>query len=290
MLNQMYSASSKPRIRPPSSEQFQQLKVLTNDLSLHTVCQEAHCPNQSECWSAGTATFMVLGKTCTRGCKFCQIEAMTKGDVVDENEPEKLVQAAKQLKLKYVVITMVNRDDLPDQGALHVANCISALKQNGFFVEALVGDFQGNKKLIDIVLQSHPTVFAHNIETVKGLQAKVRDRRASYEQSLQVLEYARKKGMKYTKSSIQLGHGENDEEVVQTMKDLRAHGVNMITLGQYLQPSSWHLPVKEYASVERFEQLKKSALELGFEFVASGPLVRSSYKAGELFVEKKIFN
>ncbi len=278
----------KPRIRPPSTEQFQQLKVLTGDLALHTVCQEAHCPNQSECWSMGTATFMVLGKTCTRGCKFCQVEAAAKGGLVDENEPQKLVQVAKQMKLNYVVITMVNRDDLPDQGAQHVAKCISELKKNNFLVEALVGDFQGNEKLIDIVLQAKPDVFAHNIETVKSLQSKVRDRRAGYDQSLNVLRYAKNQGMKYTKSSIQLGHGETDDEIIQTMKDLRANGVNMLTLGQYLQPSAWHLPVQEYSSVERFGILKQKADEMGFEFVASGPLVRSSYKAGGLFLQQKV--
>jgi lipoic acid synthetase len=279
---------NKPRIRPPSTEQFQQLKVLTNNLALHTVCQEAHCPNQSECWSGGTATFMVLGKTCTRGCKFCQIDAFAKGDAVDEYEPEKLVRAAKQMKLNYVVITMVNRDDLADQGAAHVAKCISELKKNNFKVEALVGDFQGNEKLIDIVLASKPDVFAHNIETVLSMQGKVRDRRASYEQTLSVLEYARARGMNYTKSSIQLGHGESDEEVLQTMKDLRGAGVNMLTLGQYLQPSSWHLPVNNYASQEKFDFFKTQAQKMGFDFVASGALVRSSYKAGELFIEKRI--
>jgi lipoic acid synthetase len=281
-------SSSKPRIRPPSSETFAQLKTLTTNLSLPTVCQEAHCPNQSECWSGGTATFMLLGKTCTRGCKFCQVNASAKGDVVDVQEPQKLVQAAQQMKLNYVVITMVNRDELVDQGSTHVAKCISSLKENGFLVEALVGDFQGNHKFLDTILLSSPTVFAHNIETVKSLQGKVRDARASYEQTLRVLKYAREKGMKYTKSSIQLGHGETDEEVIQTMKDLRNVGVNMLTIGQYLQPSDWHLPVKEYASVERFQFLKAKALELGFEFVAAGPLVRSSYKAGELFIQKKL--
>jgi lipoic acid synthetase len=151
-------------------------------------------------------------------------------------------------------------------------------------VEALVGDFQGNEKLLDVVLAAHPDVFAHNIETVKSLQGKVRDARASYDQTLRVLKYAREKGMKYTKSSIQLGHGETDEEVIQTMSDLRGVGVNMLTMGQYLQPSDWHLPVVDYSSVERFAKMKKKALEMGFEFVASGPLVRSSYKAGELFL------
>ncbi len=278
----------KPRIRPPSTEQFQQLKVLTNNLTLNTVCQEAHCPNQSECWSGGTATFMVLGKTCTRGCKFCQINAAAKGDKVDENEPEKLVRAAKQMKLNYVVITMVNRDELVDQGAAHVARCIAELKKNNFKVEALVGDFRGDEKLIDTVLASNPDVFAHNIETVRSLQSKVRDKRASYEQTLRVLEYARERGMKFTKSSIQLGHGESDEEVLQTMKDLRAAGVNMLTLGQYLRPSEWHLPVQNYASQEKFDFFKTQAMKMGFDFVASGALVRSSYKAGELFVEKKL--
>lgn len=279
---------NKPRIRPPSTEQFQQLKVLTNNLSLNTVCQEAHCPNQTECWSAGTATFMVLGKTCTRGCKFCQVNAAAKGDAVDENEPEKLVRAAKQMKLNYVVITMVNRDELVDQGAAHVAKCISELKKNNFRVEALVGDFRGDEKLLDVVIDAKPDVFAHNIETVKSLQEKVRDRRASYEQTLRVLEYARARGMKYIKSSIQLGHGETDEEVLQTMRDLRAAGVNMLTLGQYLQPSSWHLPVQNYATQEKFDFFKMHAQKMGFDFVASGALVRSSYKAGELFVEKRL--
>ncbi len=277
----------KPHIRPPSSEQFSQLKQLTSNLALPTVCQEAHCPNQSECWSQGTSTFMVLGKTCTRGCKFCQVNAASKGDSIDENEPQKLVQAAKQMGLKYVVITMVNRDELPDQGATHVAKCISELKQNGFLTESLVGDFRGDEKLLDQIIAANPTVFAHNIETVASLQGKVRDVRASYSQSLRVLKYAREKGMTYTKSSIQLGHGETDEEVIQTMRDLRDAGVNMLTLGQYLQPSEWHLPVKEYASPERFEKLKHVAFDMGFEFVASGALVRSSYRAGELFIEKK---
>ncbi len=286
----MLPLANKPRIRPPSSEQFHQLKVLTSNLSLPTVCQEAHCPNQSECWSEGTATFMVLGKTCTRGCKFCQVNAAAKGDAVDADEPLKLVQAAKQMKLNYVVITMVNRDELPDQGSHHVAKCISELRENGFLVEALVGDFRGNQELLDVVVHSNPTVFAHNIETVKSLQGKVRDARASYDQTLNVLKYAREKGMRYTKSSLQLGHGETDEELVQTLKDLRRVGVNMLTIGQYLQPSEWHLPVKEYASIERFQYLKSRALELGFEFVAAGPLVRSSYKAGELFIQKKVGN
>jgi lipoic acid synthetase len=231
---------------------------------------------------------MVLGKTCTRGCKFCQVNASAKGDAIDEMEPPKLVQAAQQMKLNYVVITMVNRDELPDQGSHHVADCISALKENGFLVEALVGDFRGNNEMLDVVIHSNPTVFAHNIETVKSLQGKVRDARASYRQSLNVLKYTREKGMKYTKSSIQLGHGETDEEVIQTMEDLRVAGVNMLTIGQYLQPSEWHLPVIEYAPLERFEKLKKVALDLGFDFVASGPLVRSSYKAGELFIQKKM--
>ncbi|MEK6970187.1 MAG: lipoyl synthase [archaeon] len=228
----MVHLSPKPRIRPPSSEEFQRLKVLTTNLLLPTVCQEAHCPNQSECWSGGTATFMVLGKTCTRGCKFCQVNASSRGDAVDVNEPQKLVEAAQRLKLKYVVLTMVNRDDLADQGASHVAKCISELNQNGFLVEALVGDFRGDNKMLDVVVGSSPRVFAHNIETVESLQGKVRDARASYSQSLGVLAYAREKGMMYTKSSLQLGHGESDAEVFQTMRDLRSVGVNMLTIGQ----------------------------------------------------------
>lgn len=287
----MLSTVLKPRIRPPSGENFSELRKLTNNLSLNTVCQHAHCPNQSECWSSGTATFMVLGKNCTRGCRFCQINSVAVGDIVDENEPQKLVDASKQMKLKYVVLTMVNRDDLVDQGSRHVANCIRSLKENGFLVEALVGDFRGEENELDVILQSRPDVFSHNIETVRSLQKKVRDARSSYEQSLFVLDYAKKNGknkIKFTKSSIQLGLGETDEEVIQCMKDLRSVGCDILTIGQYLQPSSWHLPVEEFASLDRFAQLKKEAEKLGFVFVASNPLVRSSYKAGEAFVKSRL--
>jgi lipoic acid synthetase len=284
----MLPVSLKPRIRPPSSEDFEKVKILTNNLFLNTVCQEAHCPNQSECWSSGTATFIVLGKNCTRGCRFCQISSIAKGDPIDESEPAKLVEASKQMKLNYVVLTMVNRDDLEDQGSQHVAKCIQELKQNNFLVEALVGDFRGETQHIDTILQSNPDVFAHNIETVRSLQKKVRDARASYEQSLLVLDYAKKNGCKYTKSAVQLGFGETDEEVIQCMRDLRNAGCDILTIGQYLQPSSKHLPVEEYASLERFAFLKEEAEKLGFAFVASSPLVRSSYKAGEAFVQRTL--
>ncbi|MBI2175789.1 lipoyl synthase [Candidatus Woesearchaeota archaeon] len=285
------------KIRPPT-ETFSELKELVAHFGLNTVCQEAHCPNMSECWSGGTATFMVLGDTCTRGCKFCSVKTGNPKGVVNKAEPFLLGQCVKKMnslgsrKIDYVVITSVDRDDLPDQGASHFASCIREVKSAvpGTMVEVLTPDFRGSRECIKAVADASPDVFGHNIETVRRLQRTVRDLRAGYEQSLSVLVAVKEMNPKiFTKSSIMLGLGETEEEVVAAMKDLRAVGVDMLTLGQYLRPSSLHLSVAEYVSPERFNKLKLTGEGLGFRYVAAGPFVRSSYRAGELFV-KNVLN
>ncbi|MAF35699.1 lipoyl synthase [archaeon] len=278
-------------IRPPSNK-FDQVTQVLKKHQLKTVCAESHCPNIAECWSGGTATFMVMGDTCTRGCRFCTVKTSSIGKPLDEQEPEKLVKAIKELEIfDYIVLTSVDRDDLADQGSMHIAKCIKAIKEGipSILVEVLIPDFQGNSKLIQNVIDSKPDVIAHNIETVKSLQNKVRDPRAGYEQSLKVLKIIKEKNPKViTKSSIMVGLGETSDEVVQTMKDLRSVDVNIITFGQYLQPSKQHLEVVEYVHPDKFLKYKELAKELGFKYVASGPFVRSSYKAGELFVKHQL--
>ncbi|MDI6720858.1 MAG: lipoyl synthase [Candidatus Aenigmarchaeota archaeon] len=276
------------RIRPPS-EHFHELKQLVRKNSLHTVCEESHCPNVSECWSGGTATFMIMGDTCTRGCRFCAVKTTAKPPPLDPDEPRRLADAVAEMKLQYIVITSVDRDDLPDQGSLHFAECIRELKSIGILVEALIPDFRGDENLLKNVIDANPDVVSHNIETVKRLQPVARDRRANYEQSLKVLENVKKTGSRiFTKSSIMLGLGEREEEIIRTVKDLRNANADILTLGQYLQPSAGHLPVEEYVTPEKFDRLKKIAEETGFMCVASGPFVRSSYKAGEFFMKNKI--
>ena len=285
------------RIRPPT-ETFEGLKELIAHFGLVTVCQEAHCPNMAECWSGGTATFMVLGDTCTRACKFCAVKTGNPKGVVKKDEPKLLAQCIQEMnklgksKLDYIVITSVDRDDLPDQGASHFASCIIETKKAvpGLMVEVLTPDFRGDESCVKTIVTAAPDVFGHNIETVRRLQKKVRDLRAGYDQSLSVLAAAKRLNPKvFTKSSLMLGLGETEEEVAQAMKDLLAVGVDMLTLGQYLRPSTWHLPVAEYVSPERFNKLKLVGEGLGFKYVAAGPFVRSSYKAGELFV-KNVLN
>lgn len=279
------------KIRPPT-QAFTELKQTISRHSLHTVCQEAHCPNMSECWSKGTATFMVLGEVCTRGCRFCAVKSGNPMGALDHEEPIRLAKCVREMNLRYVVVTSVDRDDLPDQGASHFAECVRQVKRlcPGIIVEVLTPDFRGNKECIKTVTEAGPNVFDHNVETVKRLQSKVRDRRANYEQSLSVLQEAKSICPSiYTKSSIMLGLGEKEEEVIEAMSDLREVGVDILTLGQYLRPGEWHLPVEEWVTPEKFEKLKKIGEELGFLYVASGPFVRSSYRAGELFV-KSIIN
>jgi len=287
-------AERKPewlRIRPPSGENYSHLKGLFRSLDLHTVCEEAHCPNVWECWGGGTATIMLLGDTCTRGCRFCAVTSGNPHGVLDLDEPRKVAMALAEMDLTYVVLTSVDRDDLTDGGAAHFAKTVREIKARrpDLLVEALIPDFQGDLEAVRAVVDAGVDVLDHNVETVERLQASVRDRRASYAQSLHVLRRA--KGMRdglLTKSSIMLGLGETREEVLRAMQDLRAAAVDILTLGQYLRPSSWHLAVQEYIPPEVFDDYREVGETLGFSYVAAGPLVRSSYRAGEFFMEKVI--
>jgi len=271
---------------------FSNIKTSLKQHGLHTVCESAHCPNISECWNTGTATFMLMGDICTRGCRFCAVRTGSPMQKLDADEPKKIAQALAEIRLfDYVVLTSVNRDDLEDGGASHFAECIKEIKKSypKIIVEVLIPDFNGDTNSLRKIADANPEVIAHNIETVERLQKKARDPRASYRQSLSVLENVKKLNPKiYTKSSIMLGLSETDEEVVQSMKDLRAVDCNILTIGQYLRPSDWHLPVSQYIPPEKFEYFRQKALELGFLFCAAGPFVRSSYKAGELFVKNVV--
>ncbi|HEY5606469.1 MAG TPA: lipoyl synthase [Thermoplasmata archaeon] len=287
-------ADRKPdwlRVKPPSGESYAHLKSLFRSLDLHTVCEEAHCPNVWECWGGGTATIMLMGDTCTRGCRFCAVTSGNPHGLLDLDEPRKVAIALAEMDLSYVVLTSVDRDDLADGGAGHFAKTIREIKARrpDMIVEALIPDFQGDMEAVRAVVDAGVDVLDHNVETVERLQAVVRDRRATYAQSLAVLRDAKDARRDlYTKSSIMLGLGETREEVLQTMRDLRATDVDIVTLGQYLRPSDWHLPVQEYVSPETFDALREAGEALGFLYVAAGPLVRSSYRAGEFFMEKVI--
>jgi lipoyl synthase len=276
------------RVKAPSGENYTKVKQSLRSLDLHTVCEEARCPNISECWGTGTATIMIMGNICSRGCRFCAVNS-GKPALLDTNEPERVANAIKEWGLRYVVITSVCRDDLKDGGAEHVAKTIKAIKVlcPKIIVESLIPDFRGNEDSIKKVIESKPAVISHNMETVNRLTPRVRDARASYEQSLLVLKKIKNiDSTIYTKSSIMLGLGENEQEIIQTIKNLRSVGVNMLTMGQYLQPNPKYLPVVEYITPEKFNWLRKIAEQMGFVYVASGPLVRSSYRAGEFYVEK----
>jgi len=285
--------AQKPRwlkVPVPGGERYQKVKATLAGLKLHTVCAEAHCPNVGECWGGGTATVMLMGDTCTRGCRFCQVKTAATPPPLDPDEPRHLAEAIAELGLDYIVVTSVDRDDLPDGGAAHFAEAIRRLKAiPGLLVEVLTPDFQGDEEAVRVVGRAAPDVFANNIETVRRLTPVVRDGKAGYQQTLDVL--ARMKAEfpgVVTKSSIMVGLGEGEDEVVETMRDLRAHGVEILTLGQYLRPSAWHLPVAEFVTPERFEALRQQGLALGFRYVASGPLVRSSYRAAELFLRGEL--
>ena len=274
------------KVRAPGGEQHAKLKATLRRLDLHTVCEEARCPNVGECWGAGTATVMVLGHTCTRGCRFCAVTTGNPRGAVDPREPEHVGRAIASLGLKYVVLTMVDRDDLLDGGADHVARTISSIKERSpeLLVEALVGDFAGRQRDIDTVLASRPDVFAHNVEVPRRLTPKIRDQRCSYELSLGVLRHAKENAPSgLTKSSIMVGVGETDDEVVETMADLRAAGVDVVTIGQYLRPTEKHAAVERYVTPAQFQTYEAQGRALGFAYVASGPLVRSSYHAAEAF-------
>ena len=276
------------RVRAPAGENYTKVKQSLRSLNLHTVCEEARCPNISECWGTGTATIMIMGDICSRGCRFCAINS-GKPVLLDASEPERVAKAIKEWRLRYVVITSVCRDDLDDGGAEHIAKTIKAIKLlcPTIIVESLIPDFRGDDGSIKKIVKSKPEVISHNIETVPRLTPKVRDARASYEQSLLVLKKIKDiNSLIYTKSSIMLGLGESEEEVIQTIMDLRSVGVSILTIGQYLQPTPKHLPLIEFIAPEKFSWFREIAERMGFVYVASGPLVRSSYRAGEFFLEK----
>ncbi len=275
------------KIAPPGGPNYINLKNDLKRLKLATVCEEAQCPNMGECWSGGTATVMLMGEICTRGCRFCAVTT-GKPPALDPDEPAHMAQAADIWGLNYLVITSVNRDELPDGGASHFAETVRLLKEKraSMLVEVLTPDFQGDVAAIKTMCDAKPDVFGHNLETVERLTPTVRDPRATYRQSLFVLKTIKEiNPAQLTKSSLMLGLGEAEDEIIQAMKDLRGVGVDILTLGQYLRPSPKHLPVERYLHPDEFEKLKGIGESHGFRFVASGPLVRSSYKAGEFFVE-----
>jgi len=273
------------KIRPPAGASFLQIKAALRAQGLHTVCEEAHCPNINECWGGGTATLMLMGDVCTRGCRFCNV-ASGHPAPLDPLEPWKVSQVIAGWGLDYIVLTSVDRDDLPDGGAGHFAQTIQAIKQRSpqLRIEVLIPDFGGNPAALAKIVRAKPDVIDHNIETVERLTPRVRDRRAGYRQSLRVLAHVKELDpTRYTKSSIMLGLGETEAELRRTMSDLRSVGVDILTLGQYLQPSKRHLDVAEYIHPDRFAKYKQIAESLGFLYVDAGPLVRSSYRAGEFF-------
>lgn len=275
----------------PGGESYSWIKKRAANLNLSTVCEEANCPNIGECWNGGTATFMLMGDTCTRGCRFCSVKSAKNPGALDPEEPKKLAETVKNLALKYVVLTTVDRDDLPDQGASHIARCIRSTQRAcpEMLIEMLMPDFQGKIELVQQVINARPAVLAHNLETVRSLTDRVRDSRASYDQSLDVLRYLKQQCPDgYTKSSLMLGVGESRTETMQAMKDLRDVGVDFLTIGQYLQPSKKHLKVEKFMHPDEFDELALQGDKMGFEYVASGPLVRSSYKAAEFYIERKI--
>jgi lipoic acid synthetase len=270
------------RAKAPGGEGFEAVKQMVHAHRLATVCEEAKCPNIGECWNAGTATIMLMGAVCTRACRFCAVDTGNPRGWLDAEEPANAARTVELMKLKYIVLTSVNRDDLPDGGAGHYAACVRAIRLRNphTAVEALTPDFQGVLRDVETVVDSGLQVFAQNIETVRRLTHPVRDPRAGYEQTLQVLAHAKRHNPAVlTKTSLMLGLGETYEEVIQTLDDLRAIGVDLLTLGQYLRPTSNHLAVQRYVSPAEFDQLRAAALQRGFMECVAGPLVRSSYRA-----------
>jgi lipoyl synthase len=286
---------SKPswlKAEMPTGENYEKLRNTVRSLNLATVCEEARCPNIGECWGGAketaTATIMIMGDTCTRGCTFCSVKTSKNPLPLDPMEPENVSKAISEWGLSYVVLTSVDRDELPDQGSKHFAKTVQLLKERcpNLTVECLTPDFRGDKELIATVAKSGLDVFAHNLETVKRLQKRVRDYRAGYEQTMNVLKFAKEVNPELvTKTSIMLGLGETNEEIEEALHDLRANNVDVVTFGQYLRPSKKHRKVDRYYTPDEFQYWQTFAENLGFKYVASGPLVRSSYKAGELFLK-----
>ncbi|MGA9274328.1 MAG: lipoyl synthase [Candidatus Cybelea sp.] len=274
------------RVSLPIGDEYERLKAKVNELALHTVCKEAACPNLAECWGAGTATIMILGDVCTRGCRFCNVKTGNPRGTIDWLEPLRVADAVRDLGWKYLVLTAVDRDDLLDGGALIFANTVRAIRERSpeARVEILSGDYRGDLRAVDIVVDAKPDVFAHNLETVRRLTPSVRDKRAGYDQSLKVLAHVKGRAPhRYTKTSLMLGLGETRAEIETAMDDARAAGVDIFTMGQYLQPSKKHLPVAEFISPEAFDRLGELAARRGFHQVVSSPLSRSSYHAEQAF-------
>ena len=274
--------SPKPkwlRVKLPTGKKYTELRGLVDKYDLHTICTSGSCPNMGECWGEGTATFMILGNVCTRSCGFCGVKT-GRPETIDWDEPEKVARSIKIMKIKHAVITSVDRDDLKDMGSIIWAETVKAVRRmsQGTTLETLIPDFQGVERNIDRIVEVNPEIVSHNMETVKRLTREVRIQ-AKYERSLAVLKYLKNSGIRRTKSGIMLGLGEQEEEVIQTLKDLRAVNCDIVTIGQYLQPSKQHLPVKEFITPEQFKKYETIGLELGFRHVESGALVRSSYKA-----------
>ncbi|MEZ4288004.1 MAG: lipoyl synthase [Polyangiales bacterium] len=293
----MTSPTKKPewlRVRLPNGDgqkEFNALKDRFREMQLHTVCEEARCPNIFECWSQGTATIMILGGTCTRGCRFCSVQKGHPGGTVDHAEPKNTAIALSKMGLAYVVMTMVDRDDLHDGGAAHVSETIHEIRALNptLRIETLVGDFQGVQRDVATLVQTGaPDVFAHNVEVVPRLQRKIRDVRCSWERSEQVLRWAKELGAAVTKSSLMVGISETDDEVFDALDRLKNANVDVVTIGQYLRPTKKHANVERYVSPDTFERYREHAESLGFLFVASGPLVRSSYRAAEAFLSERL--
>ena len=267
------------RVKLPTGKKYTELRGLVDKYDLHTICTSGSCPNMGECWSEGTATFMILGNICTRSCGFCGVKT-GRPETVDWEEPEKVARSIKLMAIKHAVITSVDRDDLKDMGTIIWGETVKAIRRMNpeTTLETLIPDFQGREDLLDRIIDVNPEVVSHNMETVKRLTREVRIQ-AKYERSLGVLKYLKENGINRTKSGIMLGLGETEEEVIQTLKDLRSVNLDIVTIGQYLQPSKKHLPVKQFITPDQFKKYEEIGLEMGFRHVESGALVRSSYKA-----------
>ena len=285
-MSEIINDKQRKRVKPdwlkiqiPVGENYTEVKQIVKTHKLHTICEDGKCPNMGECWGEGTATFMILGNICTRSCGFCGVKTGRPEDV-DWEEPEKVARSIKIMNIKHAVITSVDRDDIKDMGSIIWAETVKAIRRMNptTTLETLIPDFQGNFKIIDRIVKVAPEVVSHNMETVKRLTREVRIQ-AKYERSLDVLRYLKEQGIKRTKSGIMLGLGETEEEVIETLHDLAAAKVDIVTIGQYLQPSKKHLPVKEFITPEQFEKYEKIGKDLGFRHVESGALVRSSYHA-----------
>ncbi len=267
------------RVKLPTGQNYKNVRKLVQNYDLHTICESGNCPNMGECWGEGTATFMILGNICTRSCGFCSV-ATGRPETVDWDEPERVGRSVRLMKVKHCVITSVDRDDLRDGGSILWKETVQAVRRMspGTTMETLIPDFKGEWHNIDRIVEAAPEIVSHNMETVRRLTRKVRIQ-AQYDRSLAVLKYLKDQGLPRTKSGIMLGLGEKEKEVIQTLKDLREAQVDIVTLGQYLQPTPKHLPVQEFVTPEQFEKYKEIGLDMGFRYVESGPLVRSSYHA-----------